>query len=114
MTTLESPDYKSKISNIRNRLEQYVKLPKTTNSYNKFRFSSIINKFKPGSILFYVIPPIIITIIILIIKPKIFNKDIKDEKNDTITKFRYKNAILSGLVVGICISIAVFLYIRKK
>lgn len=117
MANTDSPNYKEQIGNIRNRLEKYATLPENNNYNSGFKFSGIVKKFKPGSILFYVIIPIIITIIVLIVKPSIFKKEeiIENEgKKQTILSFNYKISIISSIITGICINIGLFFYLRKK
>jgi hypothetical protein len=116
MTTnkMEPPDYTKKLSSLRNRVNNHAKLEYKSDIGTINTMASIIPKININSLIFYIIPPIILIMIFLIIKPDIVCTEYIDVDNNITNKIHYKKAIIAGLISGVFISIGLFAFFRKK
>lgn len=117
---MTSTDYiKNQLSELKDRVEKYAKLPNHNKSVFTSSKSTLKNLKLPKSILFYASPPVIIMVVLFFMKPDFVCDyiDIDDDidMDDNITKkLNYAKVLITGLVVGGIISIALFAYFKKK
>lgn len=93
---------------LRQRVSQYIYLPKKQSTG-----IMILSKFNIQSPFIYAVPPIIILIILVLIKPSFITNEHINKNNDTVKKINYSYLIITTLIFGILIDIGLFTYIRK-
>ena len=106
---MTSPDYTKKMNELRERVSKYSQLP------NK-EPNRLINPQK-FNVLFpylYIAPPILIFIILFLIKPSFITNEHIDENNVTSRKMNYTCLIITTLIGGIIIDIALFVCLKKS
>ena len=109
---MSTPDYTQKIAELRGRVSQYSKLPKSTS--DKGVLSTVIHKINKQSLFFYVIPPIVMVILLLFIKPGFCCTDNIDKDNVITKKPNYNKIFITGVISGCIISIGLFVYFHKE
>lgn len=110
-------DYFKKMSELRTRVSQHVKLEGNNNNNNNGvikSITSVISKINSQSILFYTVPPIIFIVIFFIIKPGFVCNEHIDKDNVITNKISIKKVIIAGLISGTIISVALFAYFRNS
>jgi hypothetical protein len=111
---MTSPDYIKKISDLRYKVDHYSKLQDPNSS--KFgvvsSITSYIQKFNIRSPFFYIIPPFVLIILFLLIKPSIVCTDHIDKYNTITKKINYKKIIIYSLIGGGVIDIGLFAYFK--
>lgn len=114
---MSTTDYLQKMSELRTRVSQHIKLEGDNNNNNNGVFkniTSVIPKINTQSILFYTVPPIIFTVIFFIIKPGFLCNDHIDKDNVITRKINIKKVLIAGLISGTVISIGLFAFFRQK
>ena len=112
---MTTPDYTQRMSELRARVGQYARIP--SKSDTKSAFSNIIAaipKINTQSPIFYIIPPVVLIILFLFIKPGFLCDDYIDKDNVITKKINYKSLLIAGLVGGGVISIGLFAYFLQK
>lgn len=111
---MTTPDYTKKMSELRTRVGQHAKLE--SNSVNRTIgvVPSIINNINTRSILFYITPPIILTILFLIIRPGFVYVEYTNDDNVIVKKMSFTKVLISGLISGTIISVGLFAYFQRK
>lgn len=110
---MSTTDYVQKISELRNRVSQHVKLEGNNNGVLN-TITSVIPKINTQSIFFYTVPPIIFIVIFFIIKPSFVCNQNIDKDNVITNKISIKKVLIAGLISGTIISVGLFAYFRKK
>ena len=105
---MTSPDYKKKMDELRNKVSQYIPNKKSTRVMN-----INIPTFNIKSIYFYIVPPIVILIVLLLSKPSFIRYEHIDENNVITQKINYKYLIIFTLIGGTIIDIGLFAYFKK-
>lgn len=111
---MSTPDYTQTISNLRARVGQHAKIPNTEtkgNTINKIK--SMIPNINTNSIIFYAIPPVVLIILCLIIKPGFVCIDNIDKDNVITKQLIFKKALIAGLIGGSVISVGLYAYFRQ-
>jgi hypothetical protein len=113
---MTTPDYTQKMSELRSRVEQHVILPGKSDSKGGFgrSIASAIPKINTQSPIFYTIPPVVLIILFLFMKPGFVCEDNIDQDNVITQKMNYKKLLISGLIGGGVVSIGLFAYFRQK
>lgn len=109
---MSTPNYPKKISELKERVEKHTKISNHGGTVNNI--TSIISIFTTKSILFYIIPSIVLIIFFLIVKPSFVcftHTDI--DTNIIIYSLNYKKVLIYGLISGTIISISLFAYFKK-
>lgn len=111
---MSTPDYTQKISDLRARVGQHAKIQNTESKSAINVITSVIPKIDTQSIIFYTIPPVVLVIIFLIMKPGFVCIDNIDKDNVITQKLIFKKALIAGLISGTIISVGLFAYFRQK
>lgn len=110
---MTTPDYTQKMSELRAKVGQYAKLP----NQSKSGFASVaksiitINTRYP---FFYAVPPVIIIVIFIFMKPSFICNDNIDVDNVITKKINFNKLFIYGLIIGGVISIGLFVYFKQK
>ena len=110
---MTTPDYTQKMSELRAKVVQYAKLP----NQSKSGFASVaksiitINTLYP---FFYAVPPVIIIVIFIFMKPSFICNDNIDVDNVITKKINFNKLFIYGLIIGGVISIGLFMYFKQK
>lgn len=101
-------DYKKRISDIKNRVQNFSSI-QTQDNIVKMSFS----KIKISPLIIYIIIPIIVLFLLLFIKPSFICIDHIDSDNNIKKKLAFKKLLISTLIIGAIINASVFIYMKK-
>lgn len=103
---MDSADYNEQIADLKKRLEVYTKF-----SYGNKESKTLI--FGIPTYILYIIPPLLLLILFLIIKPSYLMKEItKDDKTEKT--LIYSKLFLYSLLFGFIIDIGIWIVFIKK
>jgi hypothetical protein len=111
---MTTPDYTQKMSDLRVLVGKHAKL---TSKSGKNAFNNITTRMpsiNTQSPIFYIIPPVILIILFIFIKPGFLCEDHINKDNVITHKINIKSLIITGLIGGGSISIGLFAYFRRK
>lgn len=114
---MSTPNYSKKISELRIRVGNHVKLEDNNTGGNIgviSKITSVIPKINIKSVFFYTIPPFILTILFIIMKPGFVCEDHIDKDNVITKKIILTKCFTLGLISGVIVSIGLFAYFYKK
>ncbi len=104
-----SPDYIKKMDYLRKAVSNYT--TKNTGNNNIVMHFSNINFKSP---ILYIIVPFIVMFLLLIIRPSFVTLDSVDINNEVKRKLSFNKIVISTLVIGMTINIAIFTYNKKR
>ena len=110
---MTTPDYTQKMSDLRVIVGQHAKLMSKSDK-KASNITSVIHVINTQSPIFYIIPPVVLIILFMFIKPGFLCEDYIDKDNVITRKINIKNLIIAGLIGGGAISIGLFAFFRQK
>ena len=106
---MNSSDYTQKMKDLRKRVSQYVQIPKKQIGIMNICIPTVNTK----AAYFYILPPCLILIVLIIGKPFFIMKKNTDENGIVTKKINYKKLAIYVLVSGMIIDIGLFFVLKK-
>ena len=97
---------------LRKRVDEYD-TDKTDKKSLSVTISTLFKLPNSSSVVFYIIPPILITILLLLIKPKFITRDNIDKNNNITKKIVFTKILIGSLLIGFIIDIFLWAYLNK-
>ena len=110
MTTL---NYIQKIDDLRKRVENHTKFSFNVNKDNDKDFSIKLSNINRGSMV-YLLPPLIIIIILVVIKPSFITVDTINKDNIIKKNIVYSKLLVTVLIGGFITYIGLWAFLRKR
>ena len=108
---METSDY-NKMEELRKKVDEYDTEKKSSTTISN-TISTIFKLPNSSSAIFYIIPPILIAILLLLIKPKFITIDNIDKNNNITKKIVFTKILTGTLLMGFIIDIFLWAYLNK-
>jgi len=107
---MSNTDYIEKINDLRVRVNPYSNFSTLKNN-TKFLFN--IPKIDIKSNIFYILPPILILILLIYVKPSFMTVKTINKNREIRNSLNYSKLFITVLIVGFIADIVLWYYIRK-
>jgi hypothetical protein len=108
---MNTPNYSEKLNDIKVRMRDYTPTypnKKTEKGSVFLSFSKLKTPY-----LMYFVPPVVIFIILLIVKPGFVTSEYKGKDNVVSLKYKFKNIFIVSIVFGLVLDVSIFAYFNK-